>query len=573
MAAFMQAVLGVLVLCAILLATPAQAKTTLLALDSDAHRVVMDPALEYFLDTSGLLGLDAIASRSDLHFSPLDRRKPQQIEGGALWLRFEAEVQNPQLHWKLILPLPGIDLVTLYFRDAQGQWVQQQAGDSLRMSRWPQPGRYPVFSLSHEVGKPVRYYLQIHQARVPFSAMPRVVSEAQLTTQHQTDHLLLGIYFGLAALVTLLALANAVASRDWGFASFAAYMALYAGTQGAFTGLAGLYGWPEWPELNNAGVFLLPMATAAAAMWFVRIVSPPRRFSRALDWFVLALMGLLLAVGVIDAVSPSPESFTTINALAGASLVMLLVVVGVALVEGDRHARWIALGLLPVLLATLFPLLRNLGAISSGFLTEYSLMLGSAVGAPIHFYGLHRRTSQRREPTTRAAALRTTDPLTGLSSPKALFAKLRQALGMAERYQQPFALLVINLTNLAKLQSEHGRETGDRAMVMAAARIRAVARPADTVARVDDSQFALLIEGPISALSANDVATKILASGLRPSHELPDDEPLLFHIAVGHLADPARAAATEAAECLARMVQAIKDMNDGSRKAIRLVSL
>ena len=201
------------------------------------------------------------------------------------------------------------------------------------------------------------------------------------------------------------------------------------------------------------------------------------------------------------------------------------------------------------------------------------MMLASAVEAPILFYGLLRRVAQRREPTTRASALRTVDPLTGLHLAQVLVGKLRQALGTAGRYPQPFALLVINFVNLAELQSRHGRETGDRAMVMTAARIRAAARTSDTVARVGDSQFALLMEGPINATEANDVATKILASGLRPSNELPDAEPLLFHIAVGHLGEPAGVAPAEAAACLARMLQAARDMNDGSRKAIRLVKL
>ena len=554
-------------------AAPAQPAPPLV-LNSDTTPVWLDPSLEFLLDSTGQLTVDQIALTPAERFTPVARSsKLHHIEGGALWLRFDAVIVNPAYDWRLTLPLPGVDEVSLYFRNRAGQWVQQQAGDTVRMDVWPLPGPYPVFSLSHEIGQTVTYYMQIHHARVPFSALPRVVSDTQLLTSRQSEHMLLGIYFGLAALVIVLALANALAYRDWGFGSYAVYMTMFAGTQGVFSGVAGVYWWPSWPALNNVGVFLLPVAAAATAMWFVRTVTAPRRFSRALDWLVLALMGLLPAVGLLDAAFPTPESFAMINTLISAGMVVLLMVVGVSLVEGDRHARWIAAGFLPVLLATLFPLLRNLGLISSGFLTDYGMMLASAVEAPILFYGLLRRVAQRREPTTRASALRTVDPLTGLHLAQVLVGKLRQALGTAGRYPQPFALLVINFVNLAELQSRHGRETGDRAMVMTAARIRAAARTADTVARVGDSQFALLMEGPINATEANDVATKILASGLRPSNELPDAEPLLFHIAVGHLGDPAGVAPTEAAACLARMLQAVRDMNDGSRKAIRLVKL
>ncbi len=441
------------------------------------------------------------------------------------------------------------------------------------MSAWPLPGRFPALSLSTDQGQSIRYYLRIEHARVPFSAVPRAVSDAQLTATRQRDHVLLGAYFGLAFLVSLLAVINAVAYRDWGFASYALYVATFASSQAAFTGMAGLYVWPDLPALNNPAVFALPLAAAATAMLFVRTVTTPKRFFRALDWLLMAMFGLLLSIALIDGAIPTPESFAVANVLVSAGIVVLLLVVGVSLFEGDRHARWIALGFLPIILATLFPLGRNLGLLRAGFLTENALLLGSALEAPILFYGLLRRVTQRRESESRATTLRTTDPLTGLGSARALVGKLRQALSTAVRYQQPCALLLINLSNFATLQQQHGRETGDRAMVMAASRIRAAAQTTDTVARVGDSQFALLMEGPMTSDSVNDVATKILASGLRPSRELPDADPLVFHIAIGYMPEPARLAKADAPAYLNRMVQAVRDMNDGSRKAIRMIQI
>ncbi|MDB5963826.1 MAG: diguanylate cyclase [Polaromonas sp.] len=567
-------VCAALALLAAFAASPLLAQTApLLVLGTDARTVALDPALEFFMDSTGQLTPEQLEQLPASAFARVDRNRTDVIEGGALWLRFDAVVGNPAYHWRLAVPLPGVDDVRLYFRNAAGAWLQQQAGDSRSMDLWPQPGRYPVFALNHEVSQPTRYYLAIRHARVPFSALPRLASDAQLISVQQQEHMLLGIYFGLAALVVTLALANALAYRDLGFGSYALYMALFAAAQGALTGVAGLYWWPELPALNNPAAFLLPVAANAAAVWFVRTVTTPRRFSRALDWFMLGLIALLPLVGLLDAVFPTLESFGMINALAGASMVVLLIAVGVALVEGDRHARWLALGFLPVLLATAFPLLRNLGLVSTGFLTEYGMMLASSIEAPILFYGLLRRVAQRREPKARATALRTTDPLTGLFSGKVMVTKLRQALDTAGRYPQPFALLVINFINQASLQHQHGRETGDRAMVMAAARIRAVAGPADTVARVGDSQFALLMEGPVNATEANNAATKILASGLRPSNELPDAEPLQFHIAVGHLGDASGVRPDDAGACLSRMQHSADDLNDGSGKAIRLVKL
>ena len=571
-AALIRAALAALCLQAALLA-PAAAGD-LLTLGSSPGPINIVASLESWLDASGQTTMEQVeAGALTLGFKPLRVGEPRVLDNAALWLRFDAISQDSRHHWKLELPMSGVDKISLYYRDSLGRWVIQQAGDTLPMSAWPLPGRFPALSLSPEQGQSVRYYLRIEHARVPFSAIPRVVSDSQLNAMRQHDHLLLGAYFGLAFLVSLLAVINAVAYRDWGFASYALYVVAFAGSQAAFTGMAGLYLWPELPALNNPAVFALPLAAAATAMLFVRTVTTPKRFFRALDWLLMAMFGLLLSIALIDGAIPTTESFAVANVLVSAGILVLLLVVGVSLFEGDRHARWIALGFLPIILATLFPLGRNLGLLRASFLTENALLLGSALEAPILFYGLLRRVTQRRESETRASALRTTDPLTGLGSARLLVSKLRQALNTAGRYQQPCALLLINLSNLAALQQQHGRETGDRAMVMAASRIRAAAKTTDTVARVGDSQFALLMEGPMSSDSVNDVATKILASGLRPSRELPDADLLVFHIAIGYMTEPSRLAKSEAQACLSRMIQAVKEMNDGSRKAIRMIQI
>ncbi len=535
--------------------------------------VELKPSFDFLVDTTGQLAIDTIEQQASGSFAPIARFKPVLLESSTLWFRFDALVENPGPSWHLSIPLPGVESVTLYFRDGAGRWISQQAGSRHAISTWPQPGSYPVFSLGEERNKFVRYYLRINHSRVPFSTLPTLVSSSQFITKSQTEHMLLGVYFGLTALVIALALANAIAYRDSGFGSYAAYVTMFAGAQATFTGVAGLYWWPEWPGLNNTTKLLLPVLAAACAMWFVRTVVTPRRFSRALDGLMLALIGLLTAVSVCDVMLPSRESFALIHFLVSVSIAALLMVLGVGLFEGDRHTRWVALGFLPVVLATLLPLLRNLGVISSSFWTEYALVLGSAIEVPVLFYGLQRRVSQRRNVNARASRLSNVDPLTGLYSSAMLLGKLEQSLGTYQRYKLPFALVLVNLSNLASLQRQHGRETADSALVLAAACIRGVAHSTDTVARVGDTQFALLMEGPITADAANDIATRLLASGLRPSSQLPDAEPLQFHIAVGHMNAEVSIAPAESDAFLKRMLKALKDMNDGSRKAIRLVKL
>lgn len=572
--AFFRWLLVMLCLLSGLLASPAWARAEVLTLAGGSAPIQLAPALEYWIDSTGQATVEKVESgANNLAFSPTRAGQTFLLDNAALWLRFEAVVRDPQRHWKLEVPVPGLDKATLYYRNLQGFWVVQEAGDSLAMSAWPQPGRYPVFSLSPDAGQSHAYYLRIVHGREPFSVLPNIAGEALMSTEHQSQHLLLGAYFGLAILVIFLALVNAAVYRDWGFASYAVYAAALAGTLGAFTGIAGLYWWPALPALNNFAVFLLPPVTTAAALWFVRTVTSPKRFSRALDWFILGLMGLLPVIGALDAAFPTAESFALINILISASMLVVVTAVGVSLYEGDRTALWIALGFLPIVLATLFPLLRNFGIASSGFLSDYALMLGAALEAPILFYGLLLRVTQRRGSTSRAKTLRLIDPLTGLGTGKYFLDKLRQAFATAQRYQHPCAVLLVNLSNLASLQQEHGREVGDRAMVMAAARLRVATQSTDSVARIGDSYFAVLTEGPMTSASVNQMATKILASGLRPAQDLPDAAALRFHIAIGYMTQPVAMDANQTRASLLRVIQAVKEMDVGSPKAIRLLYL
>lgn len=567
----MDGMLFLLVLVCAFMAQSSHAQSQTLVLDTESQAVRIDPPLEMLLDSSGKMDITQIEQQPDAAFTSRKPNESYLLGTTALWMRFDATVANPSARWRLAIPVSTLDEAALYYRNQAGQWVKQQAGDTLPKSSWTQRGRYPVFELSSEAGQSVRYYLQLRQLRTPYSTLPQIVSDAEYVESRQNEHMLLGIYMGFAALLAALAIYNAVTSRDLAFGIFALHIVMFAGSHATYTGLAGLYVWPEIPALNNAMAILLTLCAAATALWLARTICTPRRYSTSLDVLMLALMFLLPVAGVVDVFSYTLGSFMALNVLVAMGMAAMLIGIGAALYEGDRDTRWVALGFSPIFLAALFPLVRNLGFISTGFWTDYGRMVASLIEVPILFYGLRRRVSQSRNLSVRTTALRNTDPLTGLYSAKVLLTKMRQSLATAERYQLPFALLLVNLANLASLQKHHGRETADRAMVMAASRIRGIAHSTDTLARVGDAQFALLMEGPINAASANEVATKILASGLRPSNQLPDAEPLKFHIAVGHIGHEARVSASQAESRLAHMLQAVKTMDDGSRKAIRHV--
>lgn len=549
----------------------AQVQGQPLVLEAESRAIRIDPQLEFVLDDSGKLTIEQIAAQADSVFKPLSQDKPHILGHTAMWMRFDASVSSAAARWRLAIPMSTLDEATLYYRNTGGQWVAQRAGDHVARSQWAQRGRYPVFDLTTDTSQSVRYYVQVRQMRMPYSTPPEILSDAEYIESRQNEQMLLGIYFGFVAVIVALATFNAASSRDAAFGLLALQIFLFACAQSVSSGLAGQYLWPDSPGLNDVCNVMFNLCTASMSLCFARAVCTPMRYSRYFDLVMLGLIFVLPLAGIADIIWASQRSFILLNVAVSAALAALLVGIGIGLYERDRDTRWVALGFSPLLLTALLLLARNLGVISSGFWTDSSRILAAMLGSPILFYGLWRRVSQSRNLSARTTALRNTDPLTGLYSTKVLVSKLRKSLATGERYQLPFALLVVNLANLAGLQKQHGRETADRAMVMAASRIQGIAHATDTLARVGDAQFALLMEGPVDPDSANDVATKILASGLRPSRELPDAEPLMFHIAVGHMGRGTSAAGGKAESRLADMLQTVKTMDDGSGKAIRQV--
>ena len=559
-------------LAALLLVTlqaGAQSPATELKTTSAAPPAV---SMVYLLDAAADKTVEQIEQMPRAAFAPFDSEKPVAIKNGTLWIRFAAITNTPE-GLRLTLPMATVDDVTLFYRDSAGQWVTQYGGDTRPMRTWAQPGRYPSFVLSNENGRAVDYLLKVRHERGLFSTLPRIVTESAFVTLLQNEHFVLGMYFGLAALVVVLALSRALVYRDAGFGTYALYVALLALLIATVSGMSALYLWPEQP-ISTVMSPVLGSVTGMAACWFVRVVTRPKRFSILLDRALLTAIVLAPLGGLLTIVQPSGWGYTVYSTLVLLStLVMLSVILG-ALCQGDHDSRWVALGFLPIIAAAFVPLLRNFGWIPASSFTEMVLPLASAIEVIILFYGLHSRVSQRRSVATRVTRLQQIDPLSGLHTRDVLTAKLAVVVAAARRKQEPYALVVFHLANAATLLRQNGQEAADRALVLAASCIRSAVQAGDTLARVGPAEFALLMESPVSLTTANGAATKVLAASLRnisDASDLPDGQMLRFQISVGYPHTAIGKTTSDTHALFTHMLTAAT--SDGSSKVIRLVEL
>jgi diguanylate cyclase (GGDEF)-like protein len=155
---------------------------------------------------------------------------------------------------------------------------------------------------------------------------------------------------------------------------------------------------------------------------------------------------------------------------------------------GDRAATELARDLTAIQAAILGSLANEPEALDVEDFADLAQRLAEAIGVlqSVAVEGLVERQVNELE------SLANSDPLTGLSNRRHLQDQLRQALGIFKRYETPFALLVLDVDGLKRLNDSKGHQAGDRALVQVATAMRRTLRTTDTAARIGGDEFCVL---------------------------------------------------------------------------------
>ncbi|MEH6774036.1 MAG: EAL domain-containing protein [Cereibacter changlensis] len=126
-----------------------------------------------------------------------------------------------------------------------------------------------------------------------------------------------------------------------------------------------------------------------------------------------------------------------------------------------------------------------------------------------------RDVSRRREAQDQLLYLSRHDHLTGLPNRSMLREQLDEALQQATERSQA-ALLFLDLDEFKSVNDTWGHPTGDRLLVEAAARLRAVAHDGDRVARLGGDEFAVVQTGLQCREEAEEMALRLIAALSEP---------------------------------------------------------
>ncbi|MFN3494475.1 MAG: 7TM diverse intracellular signaling domain-containing protein [Hydrogenophaga sp.] len=483
----------------------------------------------FWLDPTAEADIDAVVAR-DADFTALDQHQAFQLRGAALWMRFDLPALDPGKRWYLMLDGGAFtDSADFLQRGADQSWKRQVAGDHLPVSQWTRPDRSPVFAIDVEQ-LPGPVWLRLSNEPSPLSPRIYLIEGDALQNKHVWTYLFIGGYLGFGLLVMFLGWVHARLYADRAFVAYVIYVACMLGFQVAFTGTGGFFFWPDSAWWNNAAAPIFMLWLTAAGIWFVREACAVSRYHPLVDKLVLAWSALGFMYPIPYLAIGTPVMFTLLNLYGLLSVLLSFTLCIWTWRLGEKYAGWLALGFLPVHLGYPFPALRAAGLLPDSWATQYAVLIGSAIEIPLLLYILHRRAKEFSENRARMRALDSADPLTGLTIRPVLYLRMRDAVRRARRYGHQCGVFLVELANHGDIVSKDGRETGDRALVVAASRLSRVVRDVDTVCRISNTRFAVLVEGPLRPGTLKVIAQHIVAKGLEQGPTLPPDMPLRFRM-------------------------------------------
>jgi diguanylate cyclase (GGDEF)-like protein len=159
---------------------------------------------------------------------------------------------------------------------------------------------------------------------------------------------------------------------------------------------------------------------------------------------------------------------------------------------------------------------------------DVALRLAEAIGAvqSVAVEGLVERQVNELE------SLANTDPLTGLYNRRHLQDALGQSLAVFKRYETPFALLVLDVDGLKRVNDSKGHKAGDRVLIEVASAMRRTLRTTDTAARIGGDEFCVLAPNQGAA------AAEPLARRIADAVEAQTEGDLAIGVSIGVVSCP-----------------------------------
>lgn len=535
-------------------------------LDETGTALFDPPPAGEWIDPGGNSTLEQVLA-GQARFTPMRADRIHSLGKDALWIHLRVvRPADSHMEWVAEIPLPPVDKVTAYQQDARGAWRGRSAGDTLPVASWPEPARFPVFRLEVPPGEARDIYLRVQHnahAHIPL----RIASASNHSQRMQAAYLGLGLVFGGLALLIVACFAQGWVFRDRAFFGYAAYASTIALAMAAYTGAGAHLLWPHSGFIADAAQGALGLLSAAAAILFIRDLSGIAAHRPAVGafarWSALSVPLLVATYLVID----RPLGTYLLGAYMALTIVINTSVAWLSWRRGDKPSAWILAAYGPLALAVVLTLMRLFGLAPTSWANQYGLVAAMTVQVPLLLVALSLHSRERHGATTRELALSSQDALTGVLAAHLFHDRLRQLLARHKRDGESAAVLFIDLANHARIKEQHGSAIAEQSLVRSVIKLRRMLREIDTLSRIGEARFGVILERMGSRVPVTDRAARVVASGSLPMKGQKPEVNLQFHVAAALLGE----VSMDAAELATALADLLESMSPKTRRPIRFV--
>ena len=379
------------------LAATAQAALSLPA-EPDRASLPLAGELSLLRDSSGQLDLAAIRQAdAEGRFTPLPDNLGAGFSPDTFWLRFRLRGQpgNGNDRWLLEVQPTMLDEITL-FVPAGKAYISLLGGDHRPPEQREISYRHTVFRLPQAElasGEEQTFYLPLRSSST-MAAGPVLWSEAAFVEHASREHLLLGLFWGIAGLVLLFCVVIWIWLADRRYLLYGLHLGGILLNQFCANGLGHLLLWSHWPYVNDYLTSYAPAVALASGIWFLceftRLSQHFPRLNRLLHG--CALFVLLLALpALFGGVRLIAIPYYTLSLLFTLGVPFLLALLWL---RRTPETALYVIGFFIFNIGAITLGLRNLGLLPPSYWIDNALQIGTLVYLVLFHLGIVMRIRQ-----------------------------------------------------------------------------------------------------------------------------------------------------------------------------------
>jgi len=388
---------------------------SILGLLSTAHAQSIEYAgssIDYIGDRGHILSVDSALAYSALCAKLESAPKAEKVLNlGVTYLDhyFSFEIKNVGNEPELMLNVafPSVDLIELIeITDCQYPQLIAQTGQEFSYNTRGNSYRDFIFALEIKPESSKHFVLHVksdEQILLPIKLQP--VSET--ITETISQDIFFGMYSGVILVMFLYNLFVYFSTRDRSYLFYVIYILSIGMAQAVLQGYAFRFLWPELPYLAKIDTYAFGAFSGITALVFARDFLKIRRFSIAMDNFLLGLICVdVIAIGLSISGFFS-LSYNIINLVAGlGSFSLLIIATYLGFIKKNREAKFFLLAWSVFLVSVIIYVLKDITIVPFNDFTDSVLMVGSgiesvllslALADRINILKLENTAAQKRE--------------------------------------------------------------------------------------------------------------------------------------------------------------------------------